>query len=114
DDRALHWTFERAVDVLDGGCDGACELRGIDSVAALHRIGEAEQEVGQDHSAVAARTENRRLGCLAAHVIEPRVLDSPEVVSDGGRRQGEVRSGVAIRNGKDIDAIELCAALLNE
>src|SRR5690606_10320748 len=79
------------------GCDGT---------------GEALEEVGKDHPAVAAGADDPRLRGLPGHGRGGPGVEPPEPVRDAADGQGEVRSGVAVGYGKDVDAIELRAVEL--
>ena len=88
--------------------NSAVEIR----LPILNALREAEEEVREHHAAVAAGTENGALRGLVRHGRDGALPVATEVIRHRPHRHGEVGAGISVRNGKDIDAIELGALLL--
>jgi hypothetical protein len=72
DDGAFDGALERAVDVLRRRAECSRRTRAPIAGVVGHGVREAEQEVGQDHAAVAAGAQDGRLRRGPRHQAEPR------------------------------------------
>ena len=109
---SLHRLFDGRIQILHPGRERDTELSRIDALAMLQSTGETEKEVGQHHTAVAAGTQNRSVCLLLSYDAYGTVRAPLQIVHDGLNRESEVGSRISIRNGKDVDSVELSALLL--
>ncbi len=107
EDRPLHGALQRGIQGLGAPQERLPELGSRDPLPLLHAVGEAQQEVGEHHSAVSTGSQHRRLGGLPGHHVHRAVLVSAEMIRDRLDREGQVGPRVPVGNWKDVDPVEL-------
>ena len=109
-DRGEHRPLDGLLDGAVGGvARGAERLREV--VALRKRVGRAAHDLREDHARVAARTHQRRARDLmreAGAVVGPFPL---QPVVDGAHGQREVRAGVAVGHGIDVQVVDALACV---
>ena len=107
-DRAPH----RAVGGVARGAEGAADRRGVEQPGLAERLGGAAQDLGEDHARVAARAHQRRPRQLLRERGAVGGGRGLEHLHDRARRQGQVRAGVAVRDGIDVQVVDAAAVRL--
>ena len=108
---ALDRVVERVVEVVDAPAQRLGEPARAHALASLQVGREAQQEVRQHHPAVAARTQQRRFGCIVRDGGNRPVAVAPQAVRDGLHGKAQVGAGVAVGHRKDVDAVQFLPLL---
>ena len=118
-----HRPLGRVADGLVGGVGGAREGRGdknrVDQLTGPggQLLGGATDDLAEDHAGVAAGAHERGPGqggneLLAADLVDGLAAVEPvELLHDGVHRHRHVVAGVAVGYGKDVEVIDLLAAV---
>ena len=110
EDRALDGLVQRLLQPVDPQLDRLREVSSAGGEAVAQSLAQAEQELREQHSRVAPRPTHARLGHRFRDLREGRGRGVPEVAQslrDLAEGEGEVRAGIAVRDGEDIQAVQL-------
>jgi len=104
--RPLDGTFDRPVRGIAGTAERLAQERRAHSFVLAEHLDEAAHDLGEDDSRVAARTHERRSGHVLGHRVARRGSRRIERLDDRAKRQDEVRPGVAVRYGIDVEVVD--------
>ena len=83
----------------------------IEAAPAGH-VDEPADDLGQNHARVATRAHQRCAGDLARQPLAVGVLEARQRLDDGAYGQREVRPGVAVGDGIDVQVVDPAPARL--
>ena len=104
--RPLHRPAHGAVGGVARGAEGAADRGRVEQSRLAERLGGAAEDLGEDDAGVAAGAHQRRARQLLG---ERRAVGGGrrlEHVHDRARRQRQVRAGVAVGNGIDVEVVD--------
>ena len=115
-DHAQHRPLDRAahgpVGGVARGAERAADRGGVEQPGLAERLGGAAQDLGEDHARVAARAHQRRARQLLRERGAVGGGRGVEHLHDRARGQRQVRAGVAVRNGIDVQVVDPAAVRL--
>jgi hypothetical protein len=119
DHRALGGIAHGRVSGLCGLCKRSGDELRIDELArpAGELLGSAAHDLGEDHAAVAARSQQRSTSdglhdLVAADVVDHLTVEAIELLHHGAQRVRHVVAGVAVGDGEHVEVVDLLAACL--
>jgi hypothetical protein len=89
--------------------NGVGDVLGGRGFTIAERFGDPEQEIRQHHAGVSACAQHGGAGHGARGLRKRRVAERLEGVGDGAQGEAQVGSGVAVRDRKDVDPVDLIA-----
>ena len=105
EDRSLDRPEHRFVGRVGGAPQAGDHIGGRDRLERRERVGEAPEDLREDHARVAAGAHQRAVPDRLAHLLHVGAVGG-QLVDD--RLQGErhVRAGVAVGHGVDVEAVQ--------
>ena len=103
---------------LDGLCDrgvgrpralrqGVCQVQAVETSLAVERLGHAPEDLARDHARIAARAHERPVADRGRDPIGRLPGGRLRLVERGADRGEHVRTGVAVRDRVDVEAVDL-------
>ncbi len=110
--RSLDRTPHGAVGRVARGAEGAADRGGVEEPGLAQRLGGAAQDLGEDHARVAASAHQRRPRELLREHGAVGSRRGFEHFHDRARGLRQVRAGVAVRHGIDVQVVDAAAVRL--
>ena len=105
-DRALHRMEDLPVGGVGRGAEGAPNPRGIDQALLREHLHRAAQDLREDHARVPAAAHQRRPRQLLRERGAVRRARGFERLHDRARGERQVRAGVAVGHGIDVQVVD--------
>ena len=102
----------RAVGGVARAAEGPCERRRVELLGLPDNLCEAAKDLGEDHARVAAGAHQRRARQLARERCEVARRRRVEVLHGGANGEREVRAGVAVGDGIDVQVVDAATVAL--
>ena len=106
EDGALDRAEHRFVGRVGGAAQPRDHVGGRDRVEGRERVGEAPQDLRQDHARVAAGAHERPVPYRLAHLRHVRAV-ARQLAHHRFERERHVRARVAVGHGVDVEAVQL-------
>ena len=110
--RPLDRTPDRAVGGVAGGAERTPDRRRVEQPGLAERLGRAAQDLGEDDAGVAAGAHQRGARQLLRERRAVGGSRGVEHLHDRARGQRQVRAGVAVRDGIDVEVVDPAAVRL--
>ena len=115
-DHGQHRSLDRRAHCAVGGvarrAEGPREQRRVDRLRLPDHLGEAAHDLGEDHPRVPARAHQRRTRDLAREPLPVVLVELLQRLPHRPDGQSEVRAGVAVRYGIDVQVVDPLPARL--
>jgi len=108
-DRALARLIERLLQLVGAAPDRGGDLDDRGGALVRHRLGESHEEVREHHPRIAPGSQHGGACHGPGRVRERGVAERAKGIGDGAQGEAEVRAGIAVGNGKYVDAVDLLA-----